>query len=506
MKVNKNYLMLYITGFVVALSVFIHILHRKFHFLEEYLLLQGILGTNGTSNLILNVILLIPIILYGSTIFIFIINNSSNTIPTLMTLTLTFASISIIAGGDGLTEYHFSIFMVVAMIATFQSVKMIITTTIIFAVHHLAGYFFFPILICGTDDYSFALLLVHAVFLIMTSVSTGIIIMYTKRSEAVYAREREKASAKLLKLNTEIAERGMQLNEISQRLAIESSITKNSSLNMKTAISSLVENTKLNATSLLFSIERNNDNLQHFEQINQFTEKAVDMANSSIYEAKLGQENAKAVSKQMTIITDTVKDIEYLVNILTNQSQEISKFLTVINRISEQTKLLALNASIEAARAGEHGKGFAVVASEISKLASGTQDSASEIDRVIATIQEQVTLVSNGMSKGMGEISEGNTLISKSEESFNSIFNTITTLNKEMHHISNATSSLVKQTDDVIRLFDEITQSNEVNSNNISVISLASEEQYHSVEGLNDAIDSLNEVSNYLNELLTQIK
>lgn len=506
MKVNKNLLMLYITGFVVAISLFIHVLHRNFNFLGDYLLLKGIVGTSGTSPFLLNIILLIPVLLFGLTIYIYMKNKASSAIPVLMTLVLTFASISIIAGGDGLTEYHFSIFMVVAMIATFQSIKLLTISTIIFAIHHLSGYFFFPVLLCGTTDYSFALLLVHAVFLIMTSVSTGIIIMYIKRSEAIFARENEIAASKLNRLNYEIAERGNQLKVISERLAVEAEVTKNSSLNMKNAIVSLVDNTKEDAASLQYSIQRNNENLYQIEQINQYTEKAVEMANSSINEAKQGQEIANGVSKQMSVITHAVQNIDHLVDVLTKQSQEITKFLSVINSISEQTKLLALNASIEAARAGEHGKGFAVVASEISKLATGTQSSASEIDRVIVTIQDQVSLLSNAMSKGMGEIIEGNTLILKSEESFNSIFTTISTLSKEMHHISRATATLVNQTDDVIKLFVDITKSNEVNSNNISVVSLASEEQYQSVEGLKDAIDSLNNVSNDLNELLLQIK
>ena len=506
MKVNKNLLMLYITGFVVSLSLFIHVLHRNFNFFGDYLLLKGIVGTSGTSPFLLNIILLIPVLLFGITIYIYILNKASSILPFLMTLVLTFASISIIAGGDGLTEYHFSIFMVVAMIATFQSIKLLTISTIIFAIHHLVGYFFFPVLLCGTTDYSFALLLVHAVFLIMTSVSTGIIIMYIKRSEAIFTKENEVAAAKLKRLNSEIAERGKQLKVISEQLAVEASVTKNSSLNMKNAILSLLENTKEDASSLQYSIKRNNENLYQIEQINQFTEIAVEMANSSINEAKQGQEIASGVSKQMSVITQAVQNIDHLVDVLTKQSQEITEFLSVINSISEQTKLLALNASIEAARAGEHGKGFAVVASEISKLALGTQASASEIDRVIVTIQDQVSLLSNAMSKGMVEITEGNTLILKSEESFNSIFTTISTLSKEMHHISTATVTLVHQTDDVIKLFVDITQSNEVNANNISVISLSSEEQYQSVEGLKDAIDSLNNISNDLNELLLQIK
>lgn len=56
MKVTKNLLMLYMTGFVVILSLINHFLHRSFNFLDDYLVLQGIIGTNGTSPILLNLI------------------------------------------------------------------------------------------------------------------------------------------------------------------------------------------------------------------------------------------------------------------------------------------------------------------------------------------------------------------------------------------------------------------------------------------------------------------
>lgn len=502
---NKNKVMLYITAFVVILSLTIHLLHRKFNFLADYLILQGIVGTDGSSIFTLNLILMIPVLLIAATLFLYFKDNAHKALPLFMTLTLTFGSISIIAGGDGLVEYHFSIFMVIAMIGTFQSINMLIISTGIFALHHLLGYFFFPILICGTSDYSFALLLVHAVFLVMTSVSTGIIIYYTKRNESRFNRKSEEAANKIQRLYNEISERGIELVSVSQQLGIDIDATKNSSLNMKTAISSLVENTQQDAYSLKYSIERNNENVDYIQQINTITEKAVVMANSSIEEARLGQQTVRDVSVQMTVITNTIKDIHHLIDTLTAQSKEITKFLSVINGISEQTKLLALNASIEAARAGEHGKGFAVVASEIGKLASGTQKSASEIERVIETVQGQVGLVNTTMGKGMVEIDVGNALIERSEKTFNTIYNTINSLNDEMHQISSATSSVLNQTRGVIALFDDISKSNEINGNSISVISLASEEQYYSVEGLNDSVNTLNDVSKQLKQLLNKI-
>lgn len=59
-----------------------------------------------------------------------------------------------------------------------------------------------------------------------------------------------------------------------------------------------------------------------------------------------------------------------------------------INKISQNTKILSLNAAIEAARAGEHGKGFAVVAREVQKLAENSQEMTKIIHELTETSME----------------------------------------------------------------------------------------------------------------------
>ena len=115
----------------------------------------------------------------------------------------------------------------------------------------------------------------------------------------------------------------------------------------------------------------------------------------------LGMRSIDKTIEGMRRIEDESRRSADVINRLGGRAENIGGILTVIEDITDQTGLLALNAAILAAQAGEHGKGFAVVAAQIRELANRTAASTQEIGGLITSVQgdsrEAVEVMRNGV-------------------------------------------------------------------------------------------------------------
>ncbi|GFM61788.1 methyl-accepting chemotaxis protein [Pseudomonas cichorii] len=153
--------------------------------------------------------------------------------------------------------------------------------------------------------------------------------------------------------------------------------------------------------------QQNNEIEQAATAVNEMTSAVEEVARNATSTSEASKSATSSAGDGRDLVVETVNAIERmsgdvqstaeLISNLAEESRDIGKVLDVIRGLADQTNLLALNAAIEAARAGEAGRGFAVVADEVRALAHRTQQSTSEIERMIGSIQGGTEQAVNSM-------------------------------------------------------------------------------------------------------------
>ncbi|GIC76709.1 methyl-accepting chemotaxis protein [Moritella sp. F3] len=169
-------------------------------------------------------------------------------------------------------------------------------------------------------------------------------------------------------------------------------------------------------------------------------DRAAEMARQAEQSAQGGQAVVQQSADTMQELVERMAMAVPIANELEINGGNINTILSVIEGISEQTNLLALNAAIEAARAGEQGRGFAVVADEVRQLASRTHDSVDQIRVVIQDLQAGTRSVTNAISEGNHLALETATQVQKAVDSLADISSFVADIQVMNSEIVNAAS------------------------------------------------------------------
>ena len=199
-------------------------------------------------------------------------------------------------------------------------------------------------------------------------------------------------------MNRHFAEGAQTMNEIAQEthqaLSTVSEATK--------AVASMVDSIASSAEETNAGVEEVSSGVASATQVvTELSEKAQSVSGN----AEQGRRAVDQVTSGTSRAGEATSRVIGAMTELERSVSGITGFVNTIVSIADQTNLLALNAAIEAARAGEAGRGFAVVAEEVRKLAEESNGAASNIRKVIDTVQSDMAVAAKD-TKEAGSVME----------------------------------------------------------------------------------------------------
>ena len=299
----------------------------------------------------------------------------------------------IFQGHSWQVEMHFYFFAVLAMLAGFCDVGVILTAAGLIAVHHLLFNALIPdALYPGGGD--FPRMCVHVVIVV---IEAAMLVMIARMNRASFATATEAAA-----MAQDAVER---LHDAGTALEAELASSQARADALETTLHAFRNEIAKNLDGLSVAVTSLDATADDFSSaFGQTTTQATAVAKAADGATRRVSDVAAATREYLATMTEigehaglsarmgekAVRDAETTTSTieeLLSMSARIDEATKIITGIATQTNLLALNATIEAARAGEHGRGFSVVAAEVKQLSVATMKAASSIADIVTTIQ-----------------------------------------------------------------------------------------------------------------------
>ncbi|MEK5262425.1 methyl-accepting chemotaxis protein [Paenibacillus sp. FSL L8-0663] len=242
------------------------------------------------------------------------------------------------------------------------------------------------------------------------------------------------------------------------------------------------------------------------EKVNVRNKKMTSLSSESEIVLRGGMDKVKKLQDHNHQTTEANQLVVQHIEGLAEQMLTISTIVQTINEVSEQTKLLALNASIEAARAGDSGKGFAVVATEIRKLSTMTYESTERINTTIARLKAEVSQTLQVMNQTEVIISEQSLIVQESGTAFESIMDMLKEIISSIQEMDGDIGQMNVSREQVISSIIKISDVARDAASATEEVSSASNDQSQAYSHLHSAAEQLKQSSQQVSEMISRFR
>ncbi|REE85115.1 methyl-accepting chemotaxis protein [Paenibacillus taihuensis] len=503
---EKNRVMLFIAAGILLLSLLAHVL-QSFGLTMAQAHHEHMMSLSSGLKALNTVILVLPIVCLLAAIASMGLNRESASIPHFLTLSLTFSSMSIIAGGQGMVEYHFSIFMVLAIILYYEMISLLLISTVLFALQHVLGFLFFPVLVYGTNDYAFSMVLIHIIFvLLFISAATYQIVARRALIRGIEEKQSERLKETVTQIVDSITETSDKVLRNSRELSGNATTLNQLAEGVMQTMQQVDQTAYMQEHGAFTSRKVIEEMLRDICTIAETSATVSDFSTAVAKEADNGNEAIQKAVMQMRAMNAAVENSSAKVRLLGERSQEIDDITRLITDIASQTNLLALNAAIEAARAGEHGRGFTVVSNEVRKLSEQTSESAQRIADLVQDIQENNRISIEAMDQVIAEAHFGNQAVADAGTAFERILQSVRIVADQIHHISGASQQMSASTQQFSVSMDDISRLSTELSSSVKAVTGSSSEQNELISRSSELACMLEKLSDKLDQIIVSTK
>jgi methyl-accepting chemotaxis protein len=231
---------------------------------------------------------------------------------------------------------------------------------------------------------------------------------------------------------------------ISIRLEQSAKNLKNVSVNTKSS----VENQYKNFEQISAAVEETSVTIGEISKL--LNETSLESTNS-MEECNKTLDISKDTSQIINKINELFKNLLRQFESIQNRFNNIQNVISLLNEISRQTNLIALNASIEAAKRGEQGSRFTVIAEEIRKLSLNSRESTKEISSLINSITEDINNYKNQIEGFGDDVTLAVENFQKLERFLKNVVQAFQNINIKINQLATSTEELSTASKDVAK-------------------------------------------------------
>ncbi len=240
--------------------------------------------------------------------------------------------------------------------------------------------------------------------------------------------------------------------------------------------------------------------------VDQTTQETNQYANELMAQSANGDKAVLDAITQIAAIQKNVDNTFMRIQSLNTRATEIGTIISLINEISEQTNLLALNAAIEAARAGEQGRGFAVVADEVRLLAENSHSAAQKIATLVVEMQREAEISVQGADEEKRQVNLGTQAMSQVRSVFDAINKHVDTVIEQIHVVARSSSHMEERASQVQATVQEMVNLSDLVAQEIQSVSTTADQQTLAMQEIASSSSHLAELASDLAEQSAQIR